>query len=462
MSIRALAIALLVTAFFASSASAAPWKRVTTPDGGSTDQVGLARTADGVLHLAWSHPTGPNTEDLNHTVITRAGRIGATNPIESGWTGFSNAALVVEPGGLRAFWGGFRTTDPNDPQREVSTALSPDGGARWDLLAGSINPGGAQSYASNVAATVRPGPDGKTLQAFAGTLGTWVHAGLSPATANTDFQAPFGQYGYDPNLATDSRGRSLLAWYSSAAAKAGVLAQFVDDDGKPSGDVLTMPGTSGMRIGMLGRTPLAPLGPNPYVAYPTPNQIRVWRVGAGNAPAVGRVNGSGSPAVAIAPTSDGRLWILWTKGFGDPDVLARRTNVGARKFGEIVSAGHPKDAAQAYKLDGSAAGGALDVLGNFNIGTSTTAVTSYRRILPGLTLRARPRRVRRGEPTEVRFTVLDAGDAVQGAKVKVAGQSATTDRRGRVTLSVTTRRPVTARATHSGYVAGKKRLRVRR
>jgi hypothetical protein len=460
MQIRAAGLAVLLTIFAASSASAAPWKRVTTPDGSSTDQVAHARTADGVLHLVWSHPTGPNTEDLHHTVILRNGRLGATNPVQTGWTGFSNAALVLDPGGLRAFWGGFRTTDPNDPQRETNTALSADGGVSWALQPGQINPDGAQSYASNTAATVRS--DGSTLQAFAGTLGTWVHAGLSPATPNHDYQAPFGQYGYDPNLATDTGGRSVLAWYSSAAARAGVLAQFVASDGSPSGAALTMPGTGGMRIGMLGRTPLAALGPNPYIAYPTPNQIRVWRVGAANAPAVGRVAGSGSPAVAIAPTADGRLWILWTKGFGDPDVLARRTNVGARKFGAIVSAGHPRDAMQAYKVDGNAVGGALDVLANFNIGTTSTAVTSHRRILPGLTLRARPGRVRRGEPTEVRFTVLDAGDPVQGARVTADGKSARTNGEGRVTLSINSRTPLSARATHAGYTPATKRLGVRR
>src|ERR687893_1183975 len=232
MSIRALALALLVTAVAASSATAAPWKRVTTPDG-SSDQVALARTADGVLHLVWSPATGPNTEELNHTVLLRNGRLGGTNPVQTGWLGFSNAALVVEPGGLRAFWGGFRTTDSSDPHDEVSTALSPDGGATWVLQPGSINPGGAQSYASNIAATVRP--DGSTLQAFAGTLGTWVHAGLSPATPNHDYQAPFGPYGYEPNLATDRSGRTVLAWFSSGAARSGVLAQFVNPDGSPSG-----------------------------------------------------------------------------------------------------------------------------------------------------------------------------------------------------------------------------------
>jgi hypothetical protein len=222
-----------------------------------------------------------------------------------------------------------------------------------------------------------------------------------------------------------------------------------------------MPGTGGMQIGMLGRTPLAALGSSLYTAYPTPNRIRVWRIGARNAPVSGRVAGSGSPAVALAPTSDGRLWILWTKGFGDPDVYARRTNVGATRVGASVNAGHPRDALQAYKLDASAVGGVLDVLGNFNIRTTSTAVTSHRRIRPGLTLQARPRAVRRGERTAVRFTVLDAGDPVRGARVRADGQSARTDGQGRVTLSIDTRRPLRAKATHPGYTAASKRVGVR-
>jgi hypothetical protein len=465
MTIRAAAIALLVVACAAPSASAAPWKRITTPDGASTDQVGLVRTADGALHLVWSHPTGPNTEDLLHTVVGTSGRVGVTNPIQSGWTGFTNAAVVVDPGGLRAFWGGFRSTDTSDPQRETNTALSTDGGASWALQPGQVVPDGAQSYGSNTSATVRG--DGTTLQAFAGTLGTWVHAGLSPATPNHDYQGPLGHYGYDPNLATDATNRSVMAWYSSASGHLGVLAQDVGADGSPVGGSVTMPGTGNMQVGMLGRTPLvARRGGGFYVAYPTgyptSNQIRVWRIGAGNAPVLGRVAGSGSPAVAIAAAGDGRLWVLWTKGFGDPDVLATRSNPGATRFGAVVNAGHPRDAAQAYKLDASAAGEALDVLGNFNIGTTTTAVTSYRRILPGLTLGARPRRVQRRERTEVRFTVLDAGAPVKGARVRAGGQSGTTSSDGRVTLSLSSRKPLTARATHPGYTAATKRLGVRR
>jgi hypothetical protein len=461
---RGIAVAVLIAACTAPSAAAAPWKRVTTPDGASTDQVGLARTGDGVLHVVWSHPTSPNTEDLLHTAISPRGAIGASSPIQSGWVGFTNAAVLVDPGGLRAFWGGFRSTDSSDPQKETSTALSPDGGATWALQPGQINPDGAQSYASNTAATVRG--DGTTMQAFAGTLGTWVHAGLTPATPNFDYQGPLGHYGYDPNLATDAANRTVMAWYSNAAGHLGVVAQDVNADGSPAGSALSMPGTRDMQIGMLGRTPLtARRGGGLYVAYPTGypalDKIRVWRIGAGAAPVVARVSG-GSPAVAIAPAGDGRLWVLWTKGFGDPDVLASRSNKRVTEFGEVVNAGHPGDGAQAFKLDASAAGGAVDVLGNFNIGTTSTAVTSYRRILPGLTLDASRQKVPRGEPTRVRFTVTDAGAPVKGAKVVAGGDSGRTNRRGRVTLTVRSRKALKARATRSGYVGAKERLGVRR
>ncbi len=463
MKARAFAVVVIIAAVAAPAAQAAPWKRVTTPDGSSTDQVGLARTADGVLHVAWHHPTGPNTADLLHTVISPAGKVGATTPVQSGWTGFTNTALVAEPGGLRAFWGGFRSTDSSDPQNGTNTALSPDGGASWTLQPGSVVPPGAQSYASNTAATVRS--DGSILQSFAGTLGTWVHVGLSPTTANQDFQAPLGPYGYDPNLATDASNRTVLAWYSSAAGHLGVQVQDVAPDGAPVGAVATMPNTSDMQVGMLGRTPLvARKGGGFYVAYPTgypsSDRVRLWRVGATAAPLVERVR-SGSPAVAVAAAGDGRLWVVWTEGFGDPDVLARRSNKSATKFGATVTAGHPKDALQAFKVDASATRGALDVLGNFNIDTSANAVTSYRRLLPGLTLQARPGKLRKGERTAVRFTVGDAGDAVKGVKVKAAGASGRTNAKGNVTLTIKSDKAVKASATRSGYARATKRLKLR-
>jgi hypothetical protein len=38
------------------AADAAVWRQVTASGGASIDQVGLVRTSDGVLHVAWRHP----------------------------------------------------------------------------------------------------------------------------------------------------------------------------------------------------------------------------------------------------------------------------------------------------------------------------------------------------------------------------------------------------------------------
>lgn len=442
--------------------SAGGWKAVTTPDQTSVHQVGLVRSPDGVLHVVWHHPTGPNTEDLLHTAIAGSGRIGATSPIQSGWTGFQNAALVLDPQGIRAFVGAMRSTSSSDPNDELSTMLSPDGGSTWVLQVGNVVADGGQAYGSPVAATALP--NGGTLQTWAGTLGTWVHSGLSPATPNHDFQASLGNYGYYPNLATDAAARTVLAWYSSASGHLGVLAQDVATDGSPIGSAATMPGTSNMAIGMLGLTPLvARTGGGFYVAYPTGypsmNRVRVWRVGSGSAPTIARV-GSGNHPVALAAAPDGRLWAVWadTRG-GAARVLARRSNEKATRFGAVVDAGRAAAAPSTYQLGASPVAGGLDVLANFNIGTQPHSATYYRRILPGLTLSAKPSRLpRRGQ--KVVFHASDAGDPVRGVRVTAGGASGVTARDGAVTLRLPGR-AVKARATKTGYTPATRRLRVR-
>ena len=463
MKICAIAVAMALCA--ASSAQAAPWRQVTTPDQAAIDRVGLLRTPDGALHLAWHHPTGPNTDDLLHTVIAPSGTIGATTPIQTGWTGFQNAALVQDPLGIRLFVGAIRSTDSSDPQDELNTLLSSDGGATWVLQAGNVVPDGGQAYGSPVAATTLAG--GGTLQAWAGTLGTWVHAGLSPASPNHDFQAPIGTYGYDPNLATDASGRTVLAWYSNATGRLGVLAQDVAADGSPVGSAVTMPGTGDMRVGMIGLTPIvARAGGGLYVAYPTGyptmNRVRLWRVGSGSTSTIARLGRTGSKPVTIAAAADGRLWVVWanTRG-GVPHVLAQRSNRTASRFGATVDAGRPRGSAVAFQLGASPTGGALDVLTNFSIGTAPSSATYHRRILPGLTLRARPSRLRRGLPQDVRFVVSDAGDPVRGARVRAGGASGLTAQDGGVTLRLPGR-AVTARAAKQGYTGAQRRLRARR
>jgi hypothetical protein len=465
MMVRCTIAAAAFALFVAPVAVAAPWKQVTASGGSNIDQVGLLRTNDGALHVTWHRRTGPNTEDLLHTPISASGSLGTATPIQTGWAEIQNAALVPAPGGVRVFFGGIRTTNSEDPNRELNTSLSTDGGATWTLQPGSVVTSGQQAYGSPVSATALP--DGTPLEAWAGTLGTWVHSGLSPASPNHDYQAPLGNYGYDSGIASSSAGRAVMAWYSSAAGHLGVYAQDVAADGSPVGSAVNMPGTSNMKIGMLGRTPIA-VRPNGtfYVAYatgyPALKSVRLWRVGAAASTLIGKAGPTGNASATLAAAADGRLWVAWkAERGGKPLILARRSNKTASVFGAIVDAGSPKGAASGYRLDASAAGGALDLFGSFSLGTSSDAATFYRRVLAGLTLKAKPAKLHRGRATSVVFTVLDAGDPVPGAKVRAGGGSALTNGQGRATLKLVGHgKSLAATAGAPGHASASRRLKV--
>jgi hypothetical protein len=433
-----LVLAAALAIAVAPSAQAAGWKQVTAPNASNIDQVGLVRTGDGVLHLAW-HKGG----DLFHTRVEPSGKVGQTSPIQPGWATMSDPALVSVPGGLRAFWGGIRTTDANDPNTDLNTAFSPDG-VNWQLEPRSIVPLGAQAYGSDQAATTLP--DGSTLQSWAGTLGTWVHAGLDAAAPNTNYQTT-GGYGYDNNLATDASGATMLAWFSSSPP--GIRAQAVAANGAPAGAPLQMPGTQVMVGGPeLSRTPIVarPKSGGFYIArgvgYPTADQVRVWKVGAASTTLLAKT--STSAETAISTDAKGRLWIAWSDGtFGDKRVFVARSNKDATRWGAAVDAGVVKDAHSVYTLDLSATSSGADVLAVFGVGTGADSSTYITRVLPGLSLAGK----RNG--SKVTFTVTDAGDPVAGAKVKAGAKSGSTDGKGRVTLTL--KRKTASRATKTGY-----------
>jgi hypothetical protein len=447
--VKTLILAAAAALVAAPAADAATWRQVTASGGASIDQVGLVRTSDGVLHVVW-HKGG----DLLHTAIGRRGKVDATSPIQSGWTGHMDAAVTAVPGGIRVVWGAIRSTDTSDPNQDLNTALSTDGGTSWQLTSGSIIPRGAQAYGSDAGATTLP--NGTVLEAWAGTLGTWVHSGLDPATPNFDYQGPLGQYGYGPGIASDADGRATMAWFSSAAAHTGVVAQGVNADGSPAGPAMTMPGSQVMQGGgTVSRTPIVARASSGgfYVAYalgyPTANRVRVWRVGASATRLVARTDANSQ--VTLAADGHGRIWAVWSDGtFGETHVLAARSNRDATEFGARVDAGAVRDAHSTYSLDASATSSALDILALFGTGTESGGATYAKRIKPGLTLRARKRSGR------VTFTVTDAGDPVRGATVRAAGRSGRTNRRGRVTLRITRG---TATANARGYARA--RLRVR-
>jgi hypothetical protein len=153
---------------------------------------------------------------------------------------------------------------------------------------------------------------------------------------------------------------------------------------------------------------------------------------------------------------------VWTDTVnGQPHVFARRSNKAATKFGDAVDAGRPGGASSAYRLDASATGTSLDVFGVFSIGTTPGAQTFYTRVLPGLTLEADRHQIHGDHSNTITFTVRAAGDPVSGAKVKAAGHSDTTDKKGHAKLALSpSGKSVTVTATANGYEDAKLKLKV--
>src|SRR5438046_2568627 len=115
---RKAAIPLVGLMFLAASWGASPaqsattWKKVGNVFANFA-QPGLERTSDGVLHAVWVHEAN-NTFTLEHTPISAGGAVGSTILVQSNWVQMAAVPdLVPDPqsGGLRAFWGGTRTTN---------------------------------------------------------------------------------------------------------------------------------------------------------------------------------------------------------------------------------------------------------------------------------------------------------------------------------------------------------------
>jgi hypothetical protein len=426
--------------------------------------------------VAWD-VDDPTTESINVTPISPAGKIGATASVVSGWAGTGSPALVTTPtGDLRIFFGGTRTTNAGEDLFGMITATSDSSGTTWGPFVNTDRRTQDFGYARVAGAT------------FAGDtpLTTWydadqtiVHRGLDPAVEAERFTEGTGGAccAILQNIATDTEsGAVVAAWCQFNNAPDGIFAQGVDPaTGKPIPPVGFMPGSAtnfqGQQIHsceVTQRTPLAArVGPGGgiYTAtttgYPETSKVLVWRIGNETSVTVAdRSRKRESLKLPqLAADRNGRLWVGWIDSLGR--VLVRRSNRAATVWGATVKARPPKDTVSGYALDLSAQAGKVDVIARF--GSVANLQAYHRQLLPGLTLKASPTSIGRGG-RRVSFRVTDAGDPVNNATVKATGESATTNANGVAKLRLgpfSRARSVTGKATKTGYVAAKARVKVR-
>ena len=268
------------------------------------------------------------------------------SPIQTGWTGHQDAALTVRCRAASARSGArSASTDSADPNRELNTAFSTDGGDGWQLHAGLDRPGRRAGLRQRRERDARC-PNGTTLQAWAGTLGTWVHAGLDPADAEHELHGRDRQLRQlpgdrlrrgrprDDGVVLQRRGESRRA--GPGRQRGRHARRRGDDDAGQFGDGRRRHGVAGRRSSRARRT-AASTSPTRSATRP-PNQVRVWRVGASSATLLDRT--AANSQTALAADTKGRIWAVWSDGtFGETRVLAARSNPEATEFGAPVDAG---------------------------------------------------------------------------------------------------------------------------
>lgn len=434
----ALTLGAAITALAAQAGPPGTWTRVTATNGVNIDEVGLARAANGSLHVFWSRHDGPVKDSLVRTSITPAGKVGSTGVVLGGLKSVGNPDAVALPDGkLRVFFPGLGDTPD---AAGVMAATGSAAGAGWKREGIRVS-----SVASSLGSTgAAVSTQGESVFAYTQSFTVAFKAGLDPNVPDTEIKSDKQCCDYQIDLATDAKaGQTYVAWFSNAEGRTGTWVQQV----LPAvGKRALVPGsaTKGKSIGVDQRVAISSRigAPGVYVAtcqgHPTCTRVLLWRVGGktitvGTSPDVEDVHVSAGP--------EGRLWVAWHDG-GTKQIHAARTNKAATRVGPVVRLGPPKGASSLWKLTGHGSLGPLDLLVAATTGKSLA--TWHTRVLPPLSLAAVKTKA------QVTFTVTDAGDPVGGAKVSYAGKTLTTSATGKATTSLASEK-APAKATKYGY-----------
>lgn len=418
--------AMLLCTFILSAVSAslqagAPgtWTQITGLDvpAKNTDEIGLARSAEGVLHIAWTRDQGVSEADLLHTSISAAATdVIGPDPIVTGWDAINNSvALVPGPnGGLRVFFAGLLRRSPITDQ--MSTATAGADGTSWSVQPhpASYNvPGGNRPVYAAAGIGAAVGLDGTPVSIWGDSApnAAGYHVGLDPSDPDVPYSS--GCCVYDPHAAIDAvSGEVAVAW-NSLADDPVLQVMWL-----PTAEVLTAPGSAatqlGHRVGMTGRIG----APGIYVAYTAGvNRFAgvpvLWRVGDLDPLVVEDEPGARDTTIAAAP--DGRLWVMWHR---DGLIYAARSNPAATLFGATVPVQPVAGTQTIFGLTGEASGGPMDILALIDRGGDDRGYW-YQRVLPGLSLQTHPAKISSRKGGTLSVTVTDAGEAVIGATVTI-------------------------------------------
>jgi hypothetical protein len=410
------AVAAAAAALAAQGASSA-WTRVSGPTAAGV-QLGLARTADGVLHVIWNR--GATGTSIFETRFSAAGKAIGTSTVATGWEIDNGLALVVMPDGtLRLFAPGVGG---------INTFTAAAGGGTWTPQGGTAWGGPIAESAGVIGATLTK--DGQPVTAWRGNAAEGVPPGSIP------------QDGYEGGmivsyLATDAAsGAVVLAGETNAGQGGDYVQQVLPGLGpKVVLGQLAKDWSNGLsaRIG----------APGVYVANADGKTVKLYRYGGGSK----TLAGGPYLSATVCAGPEGRLWVAW--GDENDGLFVTRSNRAASAFEPVQKVKAPSSNGLAFlQCEGSA--GPVDLFADSGPNTGF----SHTHLLAQLSLQARAAK------GKVTISARDAGDPVPGAAISVGSKHLKTDAKGQAALAL---RPgaYSATATAAGYAPASAKFTVK-
>jgi len=416
------AVALAAGAAGAAGAGArtatTAWSRISGPTQPGA-QVGLARTADGILHVIWNRGNGPTT--ISETRVSPAGKTIGTSTVATGWNGNGGLALLAMPDGtLRLFAPGTGG---------INTFTAPARGGGWAQQSGVGWGGAVAESAGIIGATLTK--HGQPVTAWRGNAGE----GIPPASIPLSGYEGGMTQSY---LATDASTGAVVLGGETNAGQGGLYVQQI----LPSvgARVVLPPLAKEWSDGLTGRLGAAGV----FAAYADLKAVHLYRYGGGSRTIA---RGPFSSATACAGP-EGRLWIAW--GDASDGLFVTRTNRAAGTLEPVQKLKLPSSAGLTFlQCEGSA--GPLDLFADDGSGFWHTYSLARFAVHAAVT--------RTKGSAKVTVSVRDAGDPVVGATVTVGGRHLRTGSGGSVTLQLRSG-SYSATASAAGYVSASTSFRV--
>jgi hypothetical protein len=406
---------------------------------------GLYRTSDGKLHVAWRKQLQNNNFAYGYTTVALNGATANTGTALNDWESLGFDPVLVHNGnGMRALFEGSIDTGGGFFSRgSVYTLTSPPAGTAWNLPQQSV----MQRTALNGTFTATAEQD-DTPVAVAGENATlFIHEGLDSsapaAAADKTVSLPSGDY-FNQSATTASDDSVWVAYFRAFSNPQSLDGYYVQQVLPTKGQPMKAPASHVNNIDNEPRQAVAIAARNQggvFLAYCAASQTRacahvdLWKVGSQSPMVVPGTSSGTITRVALADGLAGRISVV-TMDPTKETINAVRTNTNASAFGPVRTIKLPKGQIQFNTLEAEGTFGRLDVVVNLTQSASPNPIFLWHtQILAGLTLTANPTKFSHIGQHTVTFTVKDAGQPVQGAKVSCIGKSGMTNSSGQVHLT---------------------------